>query len=304
MHLFSRIEYHLSSQLIESLNYPGHETTMLGLLKYPDDFWKAQGLNEFWYKDTATTAAKADNNGFTARQAYLIQSPTVNGTFSFRIPMKHIFGFWEDYDKIVYGLKHSLTHVRKTDDDPILRGAVADAGKVSLDKISWFMPHVIPADAEKFSIYKTIESKMKMMVAYSTRQCDMLSVPESTIFTWRLSGKTAPEKPRFIIVSFQTAKDGDETKNPSTFDHENLKNAYVTVNSDRYPAVDYNLSFANQKLSLWIGSSLVFQCTRSCFGCCVKIYKGSTWITKWSWHIVNDWKWYQRRNRDNITPLC
>ena len=38
----------------------------------------------------------------------------------------------------------------------------------------------------------------------------MLSVPESTSFTWRLSVKTAPEKPRFIIVGFQTAKDGDE----------------------------------------------------------------------------------------------
>ena len=55
---------------------------------------------------------------------------------SFRIPMKHIFGFCEDYDKIVYGLKHSLTLVRKTDDDAIFRGAAADAGKVSLDKIS------------------------------------------------------------------------------------------------------------------------------------------------------------------------
>ena len=38
MHLFSRIEYHLSNQLIESLNYPGQATTMLGLLKYRDDF--------------------------------------------------------------------------------------------------------------------------------------------------------------------------------------------------------------------------------------------------------------------------
>ena len=38
MHLFSRIEYHLSNQLIESINYPGQATTMLGLLKYPDDF--------------------------------------------------------------------------------------------------------------------------------------------------------------------------------------------------------------------------------------------------------------------------
>ena len=71
------------------------------------------------------------------------------------------------------------------------------------------MPHVIPAHAEKFSIYKTIESKVKVPVACITRQCDMLSVPESTSFTWRLSVKIALEKPRFIIVGFQTAKDGD-----------------------------------------------------------------------------------------------
>ena len=46
MQLFSRIEYHLSNQLIESLSYLGQATTMLGLLKYPDDFSKAQGLNQ------------------------------------------------------------------------------------------------------------------------------------------------------------------------------------------------------------------------------------------------------------------
>ena len=141
--------------------------------------------------------------------------------------MKHIFGFCEDYDKIVYGLKHNVTLVRITDDDAIFRLTAAGVGKVSLDKISWFMPHVIPAHAEKFSIYKTIESKVKVPVAYRTRQCDMLSVPESTSFAWRLSVKTAPEQPRFIIVGFQTAKDGDQTKYPSTFDLVNLRNDYV-----------------------------------------------------------------------------
>ena len=97
--------------------------------------------------------------------------------------MKHIFGFCEDYEKVVYGLKHSLTLVRKTDDNAIFRGATAGAGKVSLDKMSWFMPHVIPSDAEKFSIYKTIKSKFKLPVSYRTRQCGILSVPESTSFT-------------------------------------------------------------------------------------------------------------------------
>ena len=83
MHLFSRIEYHLTNQLIESLNYPGQAPTMLGLLKDPDDFSKAPGLKQLWYKDTATTAAKADNNGFAARHTYLIHSPIAQGTFFF-----------------------------------------------------------------------------------------------------------------------------------------------------------------------------------------------------------------------------
>ena len=86
LHLFSRIEYHLSNQMIESLNYPGQATAMLRLLKYPDDFSKAQGFNQFWYKDTATTSAKADNNGFFCKAC--ISHPITNrqGTFSFRIP--------------------------------------------------------------------------------------------------------------------------------------------------------------------------------------------------------------------------
>ena len=92
-----------------------------------------------------------------ARHRYIIQLPTTKGSFSFRVPLKHIFGFCEDYSKNSLRTEAS---VRKSDDDAIFRAADADAGKVSLDKISWFMPHVLPADAEKFPLYKSIESKV------------------------------------------------------------------------------------------------------------------------------------------------
>ena len=72
MHLFSRIEYNLSNQMIETLSYSGQASTILGLLKYSDDFLNLQGLNQLWYKDTTTTAAKAHNNGFAVRHVYLI----------------------------------------------------------------------------------------------------------------------------------------------------------------------------------------------------------------------------------------
>jgi hypothetical protein len=142
-----------------------------------------------------------------------------------------------------------LTLVRQSDDEAIFRLAAAGAGKVNVDKISLFMPHVIPSDMERMKIYKTIESKVSVPVTYRARQCDTITVPQSTTFSWRLSVKTSPEKPRYIIVGFQTNKDGSQELNPSIFDHCDLKNMYILLNQDRYPAVDYNLSFPNQQFS-------------------------------------------------------
>ena len=63
MHLFKRIRYDLSGHEIKNLVHPGQATTMLGLLKYPDDFSKSKGLNQSWYKDTSDLANLA-NIGF------------------------------------------------------------------------------------------------------------------------------------------------------------------------------------------------------------------------------------------------
>ena len=103
MYLFKRIRYELSGQEIENIMNVGQATTMLGLLKYPDDFSKSKGLNQLWYKDTKnTTQLQGDNLnvGFKVRHDYIFgntDNVAANvGKFSFRIPLKHIFGFCED----------------------------------------------------------------------------------------------------------------------------------------------------------------------------------------------------------------
>ena len=265
MHLFKRIRYDLSGQEIESLVHPGQATTMLGLLKYPDDFSKSKGLNQLWYKDTTNTAVLADNAGFKIRHDYIITNSNPRGSFSFRIPLKHIFGFCGDY-KVVYGLKHNLTLTRNNDDDAIYRGANAAAGgnlavgKVELKKISWFMPHVTPADKDKMELYKIIERKEKIPVGYRMIQCDSASIPDrSTNFSWRLSVKSSPEVPRFIIVGFQNGKSGSQEQNPSIFDNVNVSNIYAMLNSMRYPTADYNITFVGQKFSRVYGDAAEFR---------------------------------------------
>jgi len=102
----NNIKFQISGQEIENLFHPGQATTILGLLKFPDDFSKSMGLNELWYKDNGTDASVAGNNinnGFAVRQEYIIRKPDLKGKFSFRVPLKHIFGFCDDYEKVVYG---------------------------------------------------------------------------------------------------------------------------------------------------------------------------------------------------------
>ena len=279
MHLFKRIRYELSGQDIENIMNVGQATTMLGLLKYPDDFSKSKGLNQLWYKDTKnTTVLDPDdgnyNAGFKIRHDYIFgkadDDVTPVGSFSFKIPLKHIFGFCEDYDKIVYGLKHTLTLTRNNDNDAIFKAIVlnlagdADTlpyGKIRLDKIIWFMPHVIPADEDKMKLYKIIERKEKIPVGYRMIQCDSASVPPGDIssFSWRLAVKSSPEIPRFIIIGFQHNAINNQTTNPSIFSNVNVSNIYVTLNSMRYPATDYNINFGAQKFSRVYGDVTNFR---------------------------------------------
>ena len=267
MHLFKCIQYDLSGHLVEKVNFPGQSTTMLGLLKYSDDFSKSKGLNQLWYKDT-TVNANNNNAGFSIRRSHIIVNADPRGTFSFKIPLKYIFGFCEDYDKVVYGFQHNLTLTRNSNNDAILKtnnvdGAGNDVvvdGKVMLSKISWFMPHVEPADKDKMELYKIIERKEKIPVGYREIQCDNAQIPQnSTKFVWRLSVKSSPEITRFIIVGFQTNKRENQKTNPSLFDTVNVSSMSVTLNAIKYPAVDYNISFNRQQFSRVYGDVADFR---------------------------------------------
>ena len=259
MYLFKRIRYELAEKEIGTIQHPGQTTTMLGLLKYPDDFSKSVGLNQLWYKDTSINADIHNNLGFNARQNYIIQKPTHKGTFSFRIPLKHIFGFCEDYNKIIYGMKHTLTLTRDNDNNAIFRHNAAVVGKIKLNRISWYMPKVIPEDVEKAKIFKIIEKKEKLPVAYRMIQCATAQITQTPSFNWRLSAKTSPEVPRFIIVGFQTNKNNNQEANPAIFDHVHVKSIHCTLNSVRYPKVDYKILFGEFQFSRAYGDAALFR---------------------------------------------
>ena len=266
MYLFSDVRYHLASHEIEVLQNPGHATTMLGLLKYPDDFSKSQGLNQLWVKDGNTGDAQFDeaqanyNDGYYIRHQYIIGAPLPNGIFSIKIPLKHFLGFCEDYKKILYGMQQRLTLTRTGDNDSIFRANAIAVGKINIQRIRWFMPHVIPSDAYRLQLDKIIEKKEKIPVGYRMLQCDNTQVPENQkTFTWRLGVKSSPDIPRFIIIGFQSGKNNNQEQNPAIFDHLYVRNIYVTLNAKRYPDTDYDNDFRKNQFSRIYGDAALFR---------------------------------------------
>nr|XP_004206216.2 uncharacterized protein LOC101236375 [Hydra vulgaris] len=209
VHLFKRMKYDLSEQNIETKDNLGQATTM---------------------------------------QAYIIQKPTDKGTFSFIIPLKHVFGFCDDYTKVLYGFKHTLTLQRKHDNDAIFRSARVTAGKVNLTKASLWMPYITPSDTERLNLDNVIREKVKILAAFCSRSYETITLQQTSKVTRKL-GVKSDEKPRYAIVRLQTNKDNDQTKNALLFDHCNLTNMQVMINNVRFPEADYELSFPNQQFS-------------------------------------------------------
>lgn len=246
--LFSNIKYSLSGQEIESVNNPGHASSILGMLKYSPDFIRGSGLSQCWVPDTGATAADV-NTGFKKRHDYIIEQSEPKGSFSFLIPLEHFFGFCEDYTKSMYGFRHTLKLVRKSDNDAIFRAAGAAAGKCVLSKVSWLMPRVQPNDVKKVALYKQIQDNNFFEAAFRQRQCDTFTVPQTTETSWRVGVRTAPEKPCYIIIAMQTGKADNQVTNPAIFDHCNVKQMNVVLNTTRYPEMDMPTNFTTLQYS-------------------------------------------------------
>jgi hypothetical protein len=245
-YMFSQIKYNINDNTIEDVTSPGQATTMKGMLMRDNNFVK--GLNMCWAKDTDATATSA-NAGFESRRQLIIVGPTPNGSFSFYIPLSHIFGFCADYTKVIYGVKHSLLLSRKSDDDAIFRADAVGAGKITLSKLQWCMPHVAPSLEYQNILTKQIEKKIKLPVLFRSNQCNSLAVPQATSFSWRLGSNTSAGRPRWIIVGFQTGRDGDQKKNPALFDNVKVSDIHAMLNNIRYPNTEKALDFTAFKTS-------------------------------------------------------
>ena len=88
-----------------------------------------------------------------------------------------------------------------------------------------------------------IEQKVTIPISFRARSCEHITLTQTQNYTWRLSVTGGVEKPRYIVLAFQTDKSDDQKHNPAVFDNLQLINAYVTLNSERFPTSDIITNF-------------------------------------------------------------
>jgi len=101
-----------------------------------------------------------------------------------------------------------------------------------------------------------ITDKEPVPIALFNKRSESTIVPPATEFTWKLHLSGGIERPRGIVIAFQTGRGEDQTTNNASFDFAGLNviDAYVLLDGDRYPLSGVE----NNKYARWYYEYLNF----------------------------------------------
>lgn len=75
-------------------------------------------------------------------------------------------------------------------------------------------------------------------------------LPTTTKHVWPIKTSNQLEKPRYVILGFQTARKNASTKDASKFDHCNIRDVKLFLNSQSYPYGNLNLNISRNQYAL------------------------------------------------------
>lgn len=253
-HLFDEIRYELNAIEIDRNKNVGLTTLMKGYVSH-----------------SPNQIAALDNAGWLG--ANEVQQLTDDqGYFDVSIPLAMILGFAEDYHKIVANAKHELILVRsRSDNNAVLQSAPIrinendllaqpEEFKIVLNKVEWRVPYVMPSDQYKIKLLNFIGKDKPISMSFRTWEMyEYPLLPNTSKNVWPVKTSSQLEKPRYVILGFQTKRKNNIGMNASHFDHCKISNVKLFLNSQYYPYGDLNLNIDQNQYALLYDMYTEFQ---------------------------------------------
>ncbi|XP_051158485.1 uncharacterized protein LOC127279888 [Leptopilina boulardi] len=244
-HLFDEAKYELNGVEIDKNKNVGLTSLMKNYVSFDasqNKFLENVGLLEFGDTPTLT-----NNNGY----------------FDVCIPLNMIFGFAEDYQKVIINAKHELILTRsRTDLNAVIQTAPLEEFKIVIEKVEWLLPYIKLSDARKFKLLKYIEKDPSIPISFRTWELyEYPLLPVTPKHIWSVKTSTQLEKPRFIVLGFQRSRKNNTTLNSSYFDHSNISDVKLFLKSQCYPYGNMNLDIDKNQYSTLYEMFTNFQAT-------------------------------------------
>lgn len=244
--LFDELRYELNGVEIDRVRNPGVTTTMKGYTSLNDSDLKHLS-NAGWVSSSSKIDSSLDNGTVDEK-----------GNLNVCIPLSKLFGFAEDYRKIIVNARHELVLIRSANDKNSLLWTATSAAdttqevvSVTLTKLCWRIPYITLSDKQRISLLKHLSRGTSIPVEYRSWELYEYPVlPKTTKQSWSVKTASQLEKPRYVVVGFQTARKNDMKKNAALFDHCKLTNLKLHLNSVSYPYDDLKLDFDNNHYAL------------------------------------------------------
>lgn len=173
-----------------------------------------------------------------------------NGTFNLRIPLKYLFGIFNDYQLATCG-KQTIRLIRARNDnnalflEPSGDGAANFAVEISISDIVLKVKHIQPSDFIRLDLLQSIKADRPIIIPY--RKWELHELPNLTHGAkreiWPVKTSTAVASPRYVIVGFQTNRNENSQKDPSQFDHINISDVRLILNGEYFPFERLRLDF-------------------------------------------------------------
>ncbi|XP_074096804.1 uncharacterized protein LOC141525993 [Cotesia typhae] len=196
-----------------------------------------------------------ENAGWLTHAASTLTN--INGYFDISIPLSFILGFAEDYNRIIINAKHELILTRSNADtnayihEPANAQDVADRVKIVLNKVEWNVPYITMSDKQKIQALNFIANDPTIPMSFRIWQLyEYPLLPRTNKYVWPIKTSTQLEKPRYVILGFQTARKNVLTSDASKFDHCNIRDVKLFLNSQSYPYGNLNLNITRNQYAL------------------------------------------------------
>ncbi|XP_044595855.1 uncharacterized protein LOC123272900 [Cotesia glomerata] len=226
-HMFEEIRYELNGVEIDRCENVGITSVMKGYASLSPG---QQNILE-----NAGWIVNEDNNKLT----------DANGYFDVSVPLSFILGFAEDYQRVIVNAKHELILIRSnTDQNAYVVTAESENVKITIQKIEWIVPYITMSDKYKIEVLNSITSDPSIPINFRTWE------PATTKHIWAIKTTNQLEKPRFVILGFQTARKNQSNQNPSEFDLCSIRDVKLFLNSQSYPYGNLNLNITNNQYAL------------------------------------------------------